>query len=230
MGKVRQALAVAALALGFLTAPQLLADEAADLEAVERELETEAMALELYERARKRAEKAVQASSLGREYKKLSDASSKAMDKYDLALNEASEVQNLANEAWDVARDAERRAESESLLEVIKEVEAKASVNIFDARIRIMSEWRENDQTRPLAQALSKEASELREAAAPLYDDYRALSDKRETVHDRMYALIRRMTLKFLTDEIAEAVAQGLDDLERELRELEKKARKGVTI
>lgn len=51
-----------------------------------------------------------------------------------------------------------------------------------------------------------------------------------ETERSRMNSLRSRMVLKFLADEIAQAVEQGLGDLERELRELEKRARKGVTI
>ena len=51
-----------------------------------------------------------------------------------------------------------------------------------------------------------------------------------DTARSRMNALRNRMVLKFLADEIARAVEQGLDGLERELRQLEKKAQKGLTI
>lgn len=83
MGKVFLALvAVAALALGLLFPTyQALADDAADMEAVERELEAEATALALYKRARDRAEKAVLASSLWAKYERLLVESNKALER-----------------------------------------------------------------------------------------------------------------------------------------------------
>lgn len=191
MGKVYRALAVAALALGLLfPTHQTLADDAADVEAVERELEAEETALQLYRRAVERASKAVEASSLGQK------------------------VKRLWGEFW-AAREAfeETRAYREYLgpdkLEIV-----------------CITCSREEQKAR------SAEIETRRERYQETHLSFRIaeIVEERDAAHRRMNLLRNRMVLKFLANEIARVAEQELGDLERELRELEKKARKGVTI
>ena len=226
MRKVFRVLAVAALALGLLLPThQALADDAADLEAVERELEAEATALALYKSARERAQKAVEASSLAEEYKRLSDARNKVWDVYERLSAEAEQVRDKADKAWKLAHKAEDEARRESI-----GTPTRVGEDAIEASMRAMREWRASDQTRLIATSLSQEYSALISETGELLQKYLVASDKARAQSERMSAMIDSMTVKFLTDEIARAIEQELGDLERELRELEKKARKGVTI
>ena len=191
MRKASLALAVVTLAFTLtLPAAQSLADDAADVEAVERELEAEAMAIELYERAVERANKAVAASSLGKK------------------------VARLWNEFWS-ANDAfeETRAYREYLgpdkLEVgcfgCSDAEREAKSAERDARLNRYHEARRSFRIAEIV-------------------------EERDAAHLRMNALRNKMVLKFLADEIAKAAEQKLNDLERELREINKRVKKGLTI
>ena len=226
MGKVYAALVVAALALGLLfPAHQTLADEAADLEAVEQELEAETIALELYKRARERAVKAVQASSLAAKHDRLWEVSREALEAHKRASGETRQAWDRESAAWDMAREAEREAQIQSIGAL-----AEGGEDGIDASLRVMKEWQENDRTRPRAMALSEETKEFREVENRLWREYRSASDAAFVQSERMGMMIDKMTLKFLADEIAKAVEQELGDLERELREIEGKVRRGVTI
>ena len=193
MGKVYRALAVAALALGLLfPTHQTLADDAADVEAVERELEAEATALELYRRAVERANKAVEASSLGQKVKQLEKK---------LAAIEETLVNTRAYREW-------RGPDKFTALCHVCEGPENESIGSYAEYTDRMHRYFDARRSFRVDEVL---------------EEY-------EAEHSRMNALQSRMVLKFLADEIARAVEQELGNLERELRELEKKARKGVTI
>ena len=225
MSKSCRTLFVALIAFVLaLPGANAVADEAADIEAVERELEAEAMALELYDRARSRAVKAVEASSLAQEHKALTDSTSDAFDSYLRASDEADLASDRASKAWEIAR----KAEFDASLEI--NPTPRAGEDVIDARIRAMQEWRAADKTRPHALSLSEESRTLREFASTLFQKYMTASDKALAQSERMRMVIDKMTLKFLVDEITKAVEQGLGDLERELREIHEKAQKELTI
>ena len=251
--KVR-VLTVSALALSLLlTSAETAADEAsdmgsvererateaeslaADIEAVERELAAEAAAearalaaeakaLALYERAKERAERAVQASSLGQEFKKYTRELEEAWTKYINASNRAKEAWSREREAWDRVHEADRDA-------VLKDT-GKPGVT-FDERMKAYDEWRETDQTRPRAEALTEEAKLLTEEAKSLKQEYQRMLTNpphQQKLGERMDHLVRKMTAKFLKEEVDKAAEQEFDELERELRDIHGKVQQGLVI
>ena len=222
MGKIYLTLAVVTLAVTLaFPAVQSLADDAADIEAVERELEAEAMAVELYKRAHNRALKAVGASSLAREHEKLAVQRDEAWNAYKDASSAADEARAKEDDAWNAAHEAERIASWNGY---------GAKGKGIDARLKAGKEWRAADKTRPYAMSLSEKAGALAKVAHTLFDAYIVASGKVRAQNERRNLLVNNMTSKFLLDEIARAVERGLDELERELREINKRVKKGLTI
>ncbi len=84
MVKANRVLAIAVLAVALVfPVAQSFSDEASDIEAVDRVLEAEDVALELYKRALDRANKAVAASSLGKKAERLWDEFRAAMEAFE---------------------------------------------------------------------------------------------------------------------------------------------------
>lgn len=184
MGKIYPTLIVALLTFSLvLPAAQVLADDAADVEAVERELEAEAVALELFERAVERANKAVAASSLGKK------------------------VARLWDEFWSARNDFEEtRAYREYLgPDKLEFGDPGYSTSELEAR---------------------------RERYEEVHRSFRIdeIVEERDAAHIRLNALRGKIILKFLADEIAKAAEQGLDDLKRELLEIQEVAKRKLTI
>lgn len=204
---------------------------AADIEAVERELaaeararEAEAKALALHKRARERALRAVQASSLGQKFKKYVSELEEARTKYTNASRRAREAWDREREAWNRAHEADRKA-------VLKDT-GKPGMT-FDERMKAYDEWRETDQTRPRAEALTEEAKLLTEEAKLLHQEYNRIIiefENQTQLTERMDALVRKMTVKFLADEIEKAVEKNFNELEQELRNIQGKVEQGLAI
>ncbi len=148
---------------------------------------------------------------------------------------------------WKLYRRAVERAnkavEASSLGQKVKQLEKKlAAIEEALVNTRAYREWRGPDKFTALCHVCEGPENESIGSYAEYTDRMHRYFDARrsfrvdevleeyEAEHSRMNALQSRMVLKFLADEIARAVEQELGNLERELRELEKKARKGVTI
>ena len=130
----------------------------------------------------------------------------------------------MERKAWDKAHEADRDA-------VLRDT-GKPGVT-FEARMKAYDEWREIDQTRPRAEALTKEAKLLTEEARSLNEEYQRILKKsphQEELRARMDNLVRKMIAKFLADEIKQVVEQEFDELEQELRDIHGKVQQGLSI
>lgn len=203
------------LAVGTIAAPPSLAEEAADIEAIERELQAENRAIEIVKRARERAERAVMASSIGKEVERLQ---AEVKNVYAILENTEAHRQYLGSDKMDLTLDEQCPHERRVIVEC-DDCSAK--------------EWskkqRADDHARWERRSACVDAHFAEhEARYQRFLDKREelrideIVDERDAAYSRMRQLIEKMTDRFIEDEINNAIEQDMNALERELRKMRK--------
>ena len=210
MVKANRVLAIAVLALALVfPVAQSFSDEASDIEAVDRELEAEDMAFELYKRALDRANKAVAASSLGKKAERLWDEFSAATEAFEKtrAYREYLGSDKLPVYSFSTYFPTYRRLDEESNEEYWQRLYGSAG----------RERYHEEKDARHERYVETRRSFRIKE-----------IVEERDTADFRMNALRKKMVLKFLMDEINKAVEQALYGLERELRDIHARAAQDV--
>ena len=212
MVKANRVLAIAVLAVALVfPVAQSFSDEASDIEAVDRVLEAEDVALELYKRALDRANKAVAASSLGKKAERLWDEF--------LAAMEAFEKTRAYREF--LGLDKRPAGKPFFKLDLHHSHIEESREELRARRERYHEELRQHYYGDPVARY--KRYYETRRSFR-----IEEISEERDAADLRMNALRKKMVLKFLVDEINKAVEQAFYGLERELRDIHERAAQDV--
>lgn len=183
------------------------ADEQTDIQAVERELRLENQAVELYQRARERAENAVRYSSIGAELDRLDRAWKKILYDKDLT-REYKHLERVSNAAHRDARQARTRA---SIRAPLSHLDPLSFVDNDPAVIRAEKRKREADKRFKKIHLARNELKRSRDSAMSKYNRF-----------------VRKMTTKFIYDEIEKLHQKIRDDMSRRIKELMKRKKPEV--
>ena len=180
-----------------------LADPAADIDAVEQEIAAEDEAAAIYKRARERAVAAVAASSAGQDVANLqaaleaADAAFKKSEAYQQYLGD-DKLGDLPEYPWRV----------------------ECPDCSFDERTKKLKDAQDAHSAAVQAQLDEYEARRLHYDAAREAAGLDQMKDAIFAAQQRVLRLRKKMTDRFIEDEIIKAVEEDMKPLERELRKI----------